>query len=191
MKDRYKNLRRRTFSAEFHPLDCYKVQTNIGKIKWFGFVKKHLVQERLEPRLHRDIQFDTVSMQFCMHYAFETEEMARTMLENVTSRLRRGGTFIGTIPDANWIVKRVRQEPPNSFGFGNSIYHIEFENIRDSAKEEEKKTGFTRYGCKYMFHLEDAVDCPEYLVHWLTFERYIETLSFKKRNGYEGCSLLD
>lgn len=137
--------------------------------------KNFWLQERLEPRLHRNIRFDSVSMQFCMHYAFENENMARTMLENVTSRLRRGGTFLGTIPDANWIVKRVRQEPPGSFGFGNSIYRIDFENIKDT-NNEEKKTGFTRYGCKYMFHLEDAVDCPEYLVHWPTFERWAKEL---------------
>lgn len=38
-------------------------------------------------------------MQFCMHYAFETESKARTMLENVSSHLDHGGTFIGTIPN--------------------------------------------------------------------------------------------
>lgn len=39
-------------------------------------------------------------MQFCMHYAFETEAKVRTMLENVVQHLRPGGVFIGTIPDA-------------------------------------------------------------------------------------------
>ncbi|CEI88792.1 Putative mRNA cap guanine-N7 methyltransferase [Rhizopus microsporus] len=108
-------------------------------------------------------------MQFCLHYSFETEQKARTMLKNVTSRLRPGGHFIGTIPDANWIVKRLRQEPKGSFGFGNSIYNIQFENIKDD--DEKQKVGFTKFGCKYMFHLVDAVDCPEYLVHWSTFEK--------------------
>ncbi len=44
--------------------------------------------------------FDVVSMQFCMHYAFETEAKVRTMLENVVRYLKPGGIFIGTIPDA-------------------------------------------------------------------------------------------
>lgn len=35
-----------------------------------------------------------------MHYAFESEEKVRTMLDNVTKFLRPGGTFMGTIPDA-------------------------------------------------------------------------------------------
>lgn len=116
--------------------------------------------------------FDAVSMQFCLHYAFESESKARRMLENVTCRLRRGGRFIGTFPDANWIVKRVRQEPAGSNGFGNSIYRIDFQDsIRDTTDDKYRKEGFTRFGCRYMFHLVDAVDCPEYLVHWPTFEK--------------------
>jgi mRNA (guanine-N7-)-methyltransferase len=39
-------------------------------------------------------------MQFCMHYAFEAEEKARMMLHNVTTYLRPGGVFIGTIPNS-------------------------------------------------------------------------------------------
>ncbi|KAI7908184.1 guanine-N(7)-methyltransferase domain-containing protein [Cokeromyces recurvatus] len=149
MKERYKALRDRTFTAEFYPMDCY--------------------QELLAPKLKPELQFDTVSMQFCLHYAFETEKKARIMLNNVSSRLRKGGHFIGTIPDANWIVKRVREEPIGSFGFGNSIYSITFDTIQDD--EKKIKTGFTPFGCKYMFHLVDAVDCPEYLVHFPTFEK--------------------
>ncbi|KAI9026551.1 guanine-N(7)-methyltransferase domain-containing protein [Phycomyces nitens] len=149
MKDRYRTLRDRTFSAEFYAMDCY--------------------QEPIAPKLKPELMLDVVSMQFCLHYAFENETKARQMLENVSTRLRSGGYFFGTIPDANWIVKRVRAEPRGSFGFGNSIYHIDFEAIKED--ESGQKVGFTKYGCKYMFHLEDAVDCPEYLVHWETLER--------------------
>ncbi|KAI7864251.1 guanine-N(7)-methyltransferase domain-containing protein [Spinellus fusiger] len=148
MKSRYQALQRRTFSAEFYTMDCY--------------------QESIATHLKPDFMFDVVSMQFCLHYAFESEQKARKMLENVSSRLRSGGWFFGTMPDANWIVKRLRHEPEGSVGFGNSIYRIEFDHLQG---KHEKKAGFTRYGCKYMFHLVDAVDCPEYLVHWTTFER--------------------
>ncbi|CAO3671197.1 unnamed protein product [Rhizopus stolonifer] len=148
MQERYQTLKDRQFTAEFFPMDCYS--------------------EPLEPRLKSHTWFDTVSMQFCLHYAFENETKARMMLKNVSSQLRSGGRFIGTMPNANWIVKRVRQEPRGSFGFGNSIYHIGFDNIKEDS--EGNKVGFTPFGCKYMFHLEEAVDCPEYLVHWKTFE---------------------
>ncbi|KAI8994994.1 guanine-N(7)-methyltransferase domain-containing protein [Pilobolus umbonatus] len=152
MQKRYQSLRDRTFTAEFYPMDCY--------------------QELIAPKLSPNMKFDTVSMQFCLHYAFESEHKARIMLQNVTSQLKSGGHFIGTMPDANWIVKRLRQEPPGSFSFGNSIYSISFEGIKDTD-DSRKKIGFTTYGCKYMFHLVDAVDCPEYLVHWSTFKRYV------------------
>jgi mRNA (guanine-N7-)-methyltransferase len=108
-------------------------------------------------------------MQFCMHYSFESEQKARTMLQNVTSNLARGGWFIGTIPDANWIVKKVRSLPRGVHEIGNSVYSIKFEDIKYSEKGE--KIGFTPLACKYWFHLQDAVDCPEYLVHFPTFQK--------------------
>lgn len=47
----------------------------------------------------KEIGFNTVSMQFCLHYAWESEHKVRTMLQNVSKYLKDGGTFIGTIPD--------------------------------------------------------------------------------------------
>ena len=43
-------------------------------------------------------------MQFCMHYAFETLQKARCMLENVSRNLRPGGVFIGTIPNSDLLL---------------------------------------------------------------------------------------
>jgi len=43
-------------------------------------------------------------MQFCMHYAFETVQKARCMLDNVSRYLRSGGIFIGTIPNADLLM---------------------------------------------------------------------------------------
>lgn len=39
-------------------------------------------------------------MQFCVHYAFENENKARRMLENVTCYLAKGGLWLGTMPDS-------------------------------------------------------------------------------------------
>jgi mRNA (guanine-N7-)-methyltransferase len=43
-------------------------------------------------------------MQFCMHYAFESVPKARMMLENVSKHLRKGGVFLGTIPNADLLL---------------------------------------------------------------------------------------
>ena len=51
--------------------------------------------------------FDIVSMMFCMHYAFESEVKAKGMLTNVASALRKGGRFIGVIPNSDIIQEEV------------------------------------------------------------------------------------
>jgi len=95
-----------------------------------------------------------VSIQFSLHYSFESEERATRMLENVTCRLLPGGYFIGSIPDANYLVKKVRSV--EGLTFGNSVYRVQF----------DQKDSFPVFGSKYQFFLEDAVNAPEYLVHF-------------------------
>lgn len=51
--------------------------------------------------VHVERPFDVVSMQFCMHYAFENEAKARCMLENVSRYLKVGGVLIATIPNSH------------------------------------------------------------------------------------------
>ena len=51
-----------------------------------------------------DVQFDLVSCQFAIHYAFETEASARTIMANVAARLHPGGVFVGTVPNAAYLV---------------------------------------------------------------------------------------
>lgn len=51
--------------------------------------------------------FDIVTMMFCMHYAFESEAKAKGMLANVAGSLKKGGRFIGVIPNSDIIRSRV------------------------------------------------------------------------------------
>lgn len=44
-----------------------------------------------------------------MHYSWSTEARARRALANVSALLRPGGIFIGTMPDANVIIKKLRE----------------------------------------------------------------------------------
>ena len=79
---RWKGLRDK-FEANFFVLDAYQLPlTNV-----------------LEA-VHTRRLFDVVSMQFCIHYAFESEEKARQMLENVTMFLAPEGLLVGTMPDS-------------------------------------------------------------------------------------------
>ncbi|KIM48844.1 hypothetical protein M413DRAFT_87992 [Hebeloma cylindrosporum] len=143
-RNRWEGLRGARFDATFAALDCYTQPVSKA------FPPAKLAQP-----------FDVVSMQFCMHYAFETLQKARCMLDNVSRYLRPGGVFIGTIPNADLLMENLDNIPPNAeeLSFGNSVYRITFENREHPV-----------FGQKYWFFLQDAVEnVPEYVVRWDNF----------------------
>ncbi|KXJ96769.1 mRNA capping enzyme [Microdochium bolleyi] len=92
--------RSRLFDARFHVKDCYgETIEDIEVIRQVGFDTSPMGRSG----------FDIVSMMFCMHYAFESEEKARRMLQNVSASLKKGGRFIGTIPNSDVIGEKVTQ----------------------------------------------------------------------------------
>ncbi|KAI5479278.1 mRNA (guanine-N7-)-methyltransferase [Pseudohyphozyma bogoriensis] len=140
-RSRWENMRGQRFQADFFTLDC------------FG----RSISECLRD-VHVQRPFDIVSMQFCMHYAFDAEAKVRQMLENVVRYLRPGGVFIGTIPDS----ARLEEIPEEQevLEFGNAVYRVQFDE-RDNTP---------RYGHRYTFFLQDAVEeVPEYIVYWENF----------------------
>ncbi|KAJ8898367.1 hypothetical protein PR048_003727 [Dryococelus australis] len=159
------------FSAEFITADCAKV--------------------RLKQRYQdSSMLLDLVSCQFAFHYCFESLPQAECMLQNAAECLRPGGFFIGTIPDAYEIVRRLKASGSNVFG--NDLYTIEFECDTEHLP---------LFGAKYNFHLEGVVDCPEFLVHFPTLKKMAEKFGlrlvskkkfsdFYKQQKEEGRSLL-
>jgi len=97
---------------------------------------------------------DIVSCQFSLHYSFRSEDSARGLLHNVSKVLKQNGHFIGTLPNACYIVKRCKELKSNRFG--NSVFKIEF---------IDKEPVFSAFGSTYKFYLEDAINLEEYLVH--------------------------
>ncbi|KAG2112840.1 guanine-N(7)-methyltransferase domain-containing protein [Suillus clintonianus] len=144
-RQRWESMRPPRFDASFAALDCYTEP----------LTKAFTPQQLAQP-------FDVVSMQFCMHYAFETAQKARCMLKNVSEWLRPGGIFLGTVPNADQLLARLDQLPPDSedLSFGNSVYKIRF----------EERTSRPLFGHRYYFYLRDAVEnVPEYIVEWDNF----------------------
>lgn len=153
-KERYnvtKSRNNRLFSAEFHACDATHV------------VQRNLYQDP-------NIKLDLTSCQFAFHYCFESLPQADVMLRNASECLRPGGFFIGTIPDANEIMKR-HQKVKEGNKFGNDIYSIELQF------DPEEEIPF--FGAKYNFHLEEVVDCPEFLVHFPTLVKLAEKHKLK------------
>ncbi|KAI1411074.1 guanine-N(7)-methyltransferase [Hypoxylon sp. FL1857] len=86
------------FDARFYVKDCYGESIgDIDVVRQVGFDHSPMGRSG----------FDIVSMMFCMHYAFESEAKARMMLQNVSGALKKGGRFIGCIPNSDVIGERV------------------------------------------------------------------------------------
>ncbi|KAG9318424.1 mRNA capping enzyme-domain-containing protein [Chiua virens] len=144
-RERWQTMANPRFDAVFAAVDCYTEP-----------LSKAFTPERLSQ------PFDVVSMQFCMHYAFETSQKTRCMLRNVSQYLRKGGVFIGTIPNADQLLERLDALPPSAtdLSFGNAVYKIRFEDRKSRPL----------FGHRYHFFLKDAVeDVPEYIVNWDNF----------------------
>lgn len=104
-------------------------------------------------------EFDVASCQFSLHYSFFSPENAANALRNATSKLKPGGKFILTIPDADYIVKNVNMNDGKNFHSMDGIFGVTF----------EKPDYFPNYGALYEFYLSDAVEnVPEYLIHFPT-----------------------
>ncbi|XP_021716491.1 mRNA cap guanine-N7 methyltransferase 1-like [Chenopodium quinoa] len=145
--------------------------------KKFKFPARLLCGDCFEVRLDRvlaeDGPFDLCSCQFALHYSWSTEARARRALANISALLRPGGILIGTMPDANVIVKKFREA--EGLQFGNSVYWIRFDE--DYADKKFKAT--SPFGIRYKFHLEDAVDCPEWVVPFPVFKSLAEEYDFE------------
>ncbi|KAL0941784.1 mRNA cap methyltransferase [Colletotrichum truncatum] len=177
----YRRPAPRLFEARFQVKDCYGESIeDIEIVRQVGFDTNPLSRRG----------FDVVSMMFCMHYAFETEQKARMMLRNVAGSLKKGGRLIGCIPNSDVLGERVREfnkkmeekkqkaaeEPPpeteegeledgeaeQSAEWGNSIYRVRF-----PGKTPEDGVFRPAFGWKYNFFLDEAVEeVPEYVVPW-------------------------
>lgn len=142
-RQRYEQMHAR-WSAHFFTFDCFAEPLDA-----------HMPQDLLDPL------FDAVSLQFCLHYGWDSEEHARQMIENVARWMRPGGVFLGTIPDAETLYGRLHALPgDDEVTFGNDIYRVEF------TQRDPPPGGF---GHTYRFWLLDAVDdVPEHVVDWDT-----------------------
>ncbi|KAH6663603.1 mRNA capping enzyme [Plectosphaerella plurivora] len=187
----YRRQQSRLFDAQFHVKDCYGESIeDIDVVRQVGF----------DPGPLNRRGFDIVTMMFCMHYAFETEQKARTMLRNVAGALKKGGRFIGCIPNSDVIGEHVRQfnakqaankkeakeakepeadaedgeveegEAEKTAEWGNSIYRVRF-----PGPTPEDGIFRPAFGWKYSFFLDEAVEeVPEYVVPWEAFRALAE-----------------
>ncbi|KMP01215.1 mRNA cap guanine-N7 methyltransferase [Coccidioides immitis] len=197
-RDRYNGMRhdrrRRRgnplYHAEFHVKDCFgESLANLSIIQRVGIDTNIGPNGSLMSSRWGGGGFDVVASMFTMHYAFESEEKARQMLQNVAGALKKGGRFLGVGPNSDVLSAKVvefhkkRKEQLAAAGaqeadskeegkyasevleWGNSIYRVRFPR----ATPED---GIFRpaFGWKYSYFMEEAVEeIPEYVVPWEAF----------------------
>ena len=104
-------------------------------------------------------KFDIVSCQFAIHYAFSDEQTARTFIQNVAFALRVGGSFIITVPDAEFLQKSRKLLGKK---FGDQHYSVKFDSLDE----------FADFGTDYEFTFKGAVEqLKEYVVKHEVLER--------------------
>eukprot|EP01064_Diplonema_japonicum_P020793 TRINITY_DN30365_c0_g1_i1.p1 TRINITY_DN30365_c0_g1~~TRINITY_DN30365_c0_g1_i1.p1 ORF type:complete len:1067 (+),score=262.81 TRINITY_DN30365_c0_g1_i1:42-3242(+) len=114
-------------------------------------------------RKKRETAFNCISCQFSLHYSFRSEELAATMMQNISSLLEEGGIFFGTIVDSEELLRRKDKHGPT---FGNGSYSVAF---KEGEGEGEGVEGGL-YGQTYTFSLESCVEEEdEYIIHWDNF----------------------
>ena len=111
-KDRYSKMPPRSrgrplFNAHFYAKDCFR--------DWVGDVQT-IRQVGIDPNPGQGMSmpgsgggFDIVTMMFSLHYAFEDERSAKVMLRNVAGALKKGGRFIGVIPNSDVIQAKLKE----------------------------------------------------------------------------------
>lgn len=122
----------RLFDSRFLVKDCYAESIeDVEIVRQVGF----------DPSPMNRNGFDVVSMMFCMHYAFETEEKARTMLRNVAGALTKGGRFIGCIPNSDVLGERVRKYNAENPAASKKTEGAETDGKEEKEDGEEKEEG--------------------------------------------------
>jgi mRNA (guanine-N7-)-methyltransferase len=181
----------RIFQGEFYVQDCFgDTIEKVSLVREVGFDGSG------GPARFGGGGFDVVSQMFCMHYAFESEEKARRMLQNVAGALKKGGRFIGCIPNSDVLSQRVvafnermaarasgqaagkaeedgeieEGEAEETAEWGNDVYRVRF-----PGKTPDDGVFRPPFGWKYSFFLHEAVEeVPEYVVPWEAFRAIAE-----------------
>ncbi|KAF1349643.1 mRNA capping enzyme-domain-containing protein [Delphinella strobiligena] len=120
-RDRYEEMLKKRRGPRGRPQRLYEAHFYVQDAFGESLEKLPTVREvGFDPRAGPDAQgnitgrfstggFDVISMMFCLHYSFETEAKARGMLKNVAGALKKGGRFLGVMPNSDVISAKVEE----------------------------------------------------------------------------------
>jgi mRNA (guanine-N7-)-methyltransferase len=139
-------------AIDLSPVSIEKAKERYSKMKLPGQLQVDFSTMDLRFSQFPPMLFDAVSCMFALHYFFETEEILRHVLSNVSSHLKSNGYFFGCVPHGLNVLKLLhnREEYKSSC-------------LQMKRKIEEPKC----FGSMYQFSLQDTVTeetSHEYLV---------------------------
>ena len=123
--------------------------------------------------------FDTMSLNFCIHYFFQDEISLRTIIQNANDSLKNNGYLIGTCFDGERIHEQLKNKNEiigKTFD-GSTMWKIE--------KKYKGKIGFTEKTGNLGKQIDVYVQTigkvhPEYLVNFKYFEKMMKEYGFEK-----------
>lgn len=124
--------------------------------------------------------FDTVSLQFCFHYFFESEITLRSIIQNMNDNLKIGGFVIGTTFDGERIYNALKSNDSISgkTSTGETMWKIDKKFTSTKLEFTNKKPNFG----KKIDVLVKTIGVPhvEYLVNFKYLDKIMEEYGFSK-----------
>jgi mRNA (guanine-N7-)-methyltransferase len=140
-------------AIDLSPMSIEEAKNRYSKMKSPGELQVHFETMDLRfSQLHNLGVFDAVSCMFAFHYFFESEDILRNVLSNISSHLKSNGFFFGCVARGVNVLTLLN----NREEFKSSCLQI-------TRHQEEPKC----FGSMYQFTLQDTVTeetSHEYLV---------------------------
>lgn len=168
-------------SSAIPPPKAYYIRGDSGKlifpIQASGFTESDKIYTK--KYIPAKYLFDTVSLQFCFHYFFESEITLRTLIQNINDNLKIGGFIIGTTFDGEKIYEELKK--------AESIIGKTFSNeiMWKIDKKYTSKLSFTDKKANYGKQIDVFVKTignihTEFLVNFKYLDKIMEEYGFVK-----------
>ena len=124
--------------------------------------------------------FDTVSLQFCFHYFFQSEITFRTILQNINDNLKIGGFVIGTTFDGERIYDSLKSTGSISgkMADGSLMWKIDRKYSSTKLAFTDKKSNFGKEIDVYVQSIGQVH--TEYLVNFNYMDKIMQEYGFTK-----------
>ena len=137
-------------------------------------------KENLKKFIPTKYMFDTVSLQFCFHYFFESEITLRTIIQNMNDNLKIGGFVVGTTFDGQRIYDELKDKDSimgKTFD-GELMWKIDKKYSGTKLAFTEKKANFGKV-IDVLIQTIGQVH-PEFLVNFNYLDKIMQEYGFSK-----------